>query len=167
MKVLKSHRDSYFLQWQKEDYIIYGGNSSRARFDYVSIESMQRGDGTPTTDENYNLLKTLRESLPKQGMISPLILVATQNKYWAEWVPTSKNFWQIIPYVIQTGNNRYKVAVENGYTHISSVMFGTSVGPRAWNYLREELKRPLSQKINVGKQEGQSLLGKILQETQI
>ena len=100
MKVLKSHRDSYFLQWQKEDYIIYGGPSSRARFDYVSIESMQRGDGTPTTDENYNLLKTLRESLPKQGMISPLILVATQNKYWAEWVPTSKNFWQIIPYVI-------------------------------------------------------------------
>ena len=56
MKVLKSHRDSYFLQWQKEDYIIYGGNSSRARFDYVSIESMQRGDGAPTTDENYNLL---------------------------------------------------------------------------------------------------------------
>ena len=117
--------------------------------------------------ENYNLLKTLRESLPKQGMISPLILVATQNKYWAEWVPTSKNFWQIIPYVIQTGNNRYKVAVENGYTHISSVMFGTSVGPRAWNYLREELKKSPSQRINVGKQEGQSLLGNILQETQI
>ena len=95
------------------------------------------------------------------------VLVATQNKYWAEWVPTSKNFWQIIPYVIQTGNNRYKVAVENGYTHISSVMFGTSVGPRAWNYLREELKKSPSQRINVGKQEGQSLLGNILQETQI
>ena len=167
MKVLKSHRDIHFLHWRKEYYMLSGGPSSGAKFDYVSIESMQRGDGTPTTDENYNLLKTLRESLPKQGMISPLILVATQNKYWAEWVPTSKNFWQIIPYVIQTGNNRYKVAVENGYTHISSVMFGTSVGPRAWNYLREELKKSPSQRINVGKQEGQSLLGNILQETQI
>ena len=167
MKVLKSHRDIHFLQWNKEDFMLDGTPSNRARFDYVSIESMQRGDGTPTTDENYNLLKTLRESLPKQGMISPLILVATQNKYWAEWVPTSKNFWQIIPYVIQTGNNRYKVAVENGYTHISSVMFGTSVGPRAWNYLREELKKSPSQRINVVKQEGQSLLGNILQETQI
>ena len=46
-------------------------------------------------------------------------------------------------------------------------MFGTSVGPRAWNYLREELKKSPSQRINVGKQEGQSLLGNILQETQI
>ena len=95
-------------------------------------------------------------------MISPLILVTTQHKYWAEWVPTSKNFWQSIPYVIQTGNNRYKVAVENGYTHISSIMFGPSVDPRAWNYLREELKKPPSHRIEVGNTEGQSILANLL-----
>ena len=132
----------------------FGAPSKVARFEYVSIKSMQRGDGTV---HNADLLKALRESMPRDGMISPLILVVTHHKYWAEWVPTSKNFWVSIPYVIQTGNNRYKVAVENGYTHISSVIFGAHVDPQAWNYLREELKKPLSQKVNVGKHEGSYL----------
>ena len=162
MKVLKSHRDIHFLQWNNDDFMLDGTPSNRARFDYVSIKSMQRGDGTV---HNADLLKALRESMPRDGMISPLILLVTHHKYWAEWVPTSKNFWISIPYVIQTGNNRYKVAVENGYTHISSVIFGAQVDPRAWNYLREELKRPLGQKINVGKHEG-SFLGNILGITQ-
>ena len=163
MKVLKSHRDNYFHQWNVEDWAD-GQGVSHTRFDYISVKSMQRGDGTV---HNADLLEALRESMPRDGMISPLILLVTHQKYWAQFVPPSKNFWKSIPYVIQTGNNRYKVAVENGYTHISSVMFGTSVGPRAWNYLREELKKSPRQRINVGKQEGQSLLGNILQETQI
>ena len=45
MKVLKSHRDSYFLKWNTEDYI-KGNISQVATFDYVSIKLMQRGDVT-------------------------------------------------------------------------------------------------------------------------
>ena len=165
MKVLKSHRDERILPWIKDDFMRYGAPSPVAKFEYVSIKSMQRGDGIQESEAYFEHLGALRESISKQGMISPIILVAIHHKYWAEFVPnTSKNFWIHIPYVIQTGNNRYRIALENGYTHISSIVFGTRVDPRAWNYLREELKKPLSQHITVGKQFEQSMLGNILLE---
>ena len=147
MKILKSNRDSYFDQCNVEDWAD-GQGVSHTRFDYISVKNMQRGDGTV---HNADLLEALRESMPRDGMISPLILLVTHHKYWAQFVPPSKNFWKSIPYVIQTGNNRYKVAVENGYTHISSVMLGATVDPRVWDYLRDELKKPLEVKIRVDK----------------
>ena len=155
MKILKSHRDSYFDQWNVEDWAD-GQGVSHTRFDYISVKNMQRGDGTV---HNTDLLEALRESMPRDGMISPLILLVTHHKYWAQFVPPSKNFWKSIPYVIQTGNNRYKVAVENGYTHISSIMFGVNVESRVWNYLREELKKPLGQKIRVDKDYFRNVIG--------
>ena len=69
------------------------------------------------------------------------------------------SFWQSIPFVIQTGNNRYRVAVENGYTHISSICLGASINPRVWNYLQAELKRPLEETIKVSKQDIKDRLG--------
>ena len=158
MKVLKSHRDAHFLKWNKEDVIRFGYLSPVARFEYVSIKSMQRGDVTQESEawlkknkeQNFNLIEVLRESIPKHGMISPIILVSTQNKHWAEFV--GKNFWSHIPMVIQTGNNRYRVAVEEGYTHISSIIFGSTVDPRVFNYMQTELKKPLGEVINVDKQ---------------
>ena len=50
MKVLKSHRDPYFLRWNQEDWAIWGRPSSLATFDYVSIEIMQRGDVTQESE---------------------------------------------------------------------------------------------------------------------
>ena len=156
MKVLKSHRDNYFHQWNVEDWID-GQGVSPTRFDYVSVDKMQRGDTTIQSQEwltehrrqNARLLNLLRESIPKDGMFSPLILVVTNNKHWK---PHLHHLWLSIPFVILTGNNRYQVARENGYTHISSIMLGASINFRVFNYLQSELKRPLSQKIKVSKE---------------
>ena len=156
MKVLKSHRDNYFHQWNMEDWID-GQGVSPTRFDYVSVDKMQRGDATIQSQDwrvehrrqNARLLNLLRESIPRDGMISPLILVVTNNKHWK---PHLHHLWLSIPFVILTGNNRYQVARENGYTHISSIMLGASINFRVFNYLQSELKRPLSQKIKVSKE---------------
>ena len=158
MKVLKSHRDEHFLKWNRADIIHFGYLSPVARFEYVSIKSMQRGDVTQESEawlkknvkQNFSLLNLLRESIPRDGMISPLILVSTRNKHWEEFV--GKNFWATIPFVIQTGNNRYRVAVEEGYTHISSIIFGASINPVVWNYLQLELKRPQNEIVMVDKE---------------
>ena len=77
--------------------------------------------------QNARLLNLLRESMPRDGMFSPLILVVTKHKHWK---PHLHHFWLSIPFVIYTGNNRYQVARENGYTHISSIMLGASVNFR-------------------------------------
>ena len=155
MKVLKSHRDNYFHQWNMEDWID-GQGVSPTRFDYVSVDKMQRGDTTIQSQDwltehrrqNARLLNLLRESIPRDGMISPLILVVTNNKHWK---PHLHHLWLSIPFVILTGNNRYQVARENGYTHISSIMLGANVDPLLWNYLEDELKKPLKEKIRVDK----------------
>ena len=156
MKVLKSHRDNYFHQWNLEDWID-GQGVSPTRFDYVSVDKMQRGDATIQSQDwrvehrrqNARLLNLLRESIPRDGMISPLILVVTNNKHWK---PHLHHLWLSIPFVILTGNNRYQVARENGYTHISSIMLGASVNFRVFNYLQSELKVPLGQEIEVSKE---------------
>ena len=158
MKVLKSHRDSYFDQWNMEDWVDGQGVSTHTRFDYVSVDKMQRGDATIQSQDwrvehrrqNARLLNLLRESIPRDGMISPLILVSTKNKHWAKFVGI--NFWATIPFVIQTGNNRYRIALENGYTHISSIIFGSSIDPVIWNYLQLELKRPKNEIVMVDKE---------------
>ena len=158
MKILKSHRDEHFLQWNRNDFTRLGHLSSIARFEYVPIKSMQRGDVTQESEawlkknvkQNFSLLNFLRESIPRDGMISPLILVSTRNKHWEEFV--GKNFWATIPFVIQTGNNRYRIALENGYTHISSIIFGSSINPVIWNYLQLELKRPQNEIVMVDKE---------------
>ena len=155
-KILHSHRDKYFHQWNVEDWID-GQGVSPTRFDYVSVDKMQRGDATIQSQDwrvehrrqNARLLNLLRESIPKDGMFSPLILVVTNNKHWK---PHLHHLWLSIPFVILTGNNRYQVARENGYTHISSIMLGASINFRVFNYLQSELKRPLSQKIKVSKE---------------
>ena len=147
MKVLKSHRDSYFHQWNMEDWID-GQGVSHTRFDYVSVDKIQRGD-VMVQSQDAHLLKKLRESMPRDGMFSPLILVVTKHKHWK---PHLHRFWLSIPFIIYTGNNRYQVARENGYTHISSIMLGTSVNFRVFNYLQSELKVPLGQEIEVSKE---------------
>ena len=157
MKVLKSHRDEHFLQWNRDDYGRMGHLSHNAKFDYVPIKSMQRGDVTQeskawlkkTHPQNFNLLEVLRTTIPRDGMSSPLILVSTDNPYWAEFI--GKDFWSHIPYVIQTGNNRFRVAVENDYTHISSIILGSSVPPPVFNFLQTELKKTLGSTLNVKK----------------
>ena len=50
MKVLKSHRDEHFLRWNRDDFIRFGYLSPVARFEYVSIKSMQRGDVTQESE---------------------------------------------------------------------------------------------------------------------
>ena len=177
MKILKSHRDPYFLRWNYEDLMEWERLSNISRFNYVSVDEMQRGDVTQASEQwlkknaaqNFDLLGTLRESIPRDGMISPIILVSTKHSYWAPFVEGSvasashdsfgNSFWQSIPFVIQTGNNRYKEAVENGYTHISSICLGASISPRVWNYLQAELKRPLEETIKVSKQDIKDRLG--------
>ena len=156
MKVLKSHRDSYFQKWNMEEWLD-GQGVSQTRFDYISVDKMQRGDATIQSQDwlvehrkqNARLLNLLRESIPKDGMFSPLILIVTNHKHWK---PHFHHFWLNIPFVIQTGNNRYQVARENGYTHISSIMLGTSINFRVFNYLQSELKVPLGQEIEVSKE---------------
>ena len=158
MKVLKSHRDLEFSKWNDYDFGRLGHLSTIARFEYVSIKNMQRGDTTRDSQlwlkknakQNTELLNSLRKSIPKDGMISPLILVSTSHPHWKNYV--GKTFWSHIPYVIQTGNNRYKVEVENGYTHLSSVILAASVVPEVFNYLQKELKKPLNETIRVDKE---------------
>lgn len=159
MKILKSHRDHYFLRWNEDDLVQWGQLSNTSSFDYVAVDQMQRGDVTQESEkwlkknaaQNFDLLGALRISIPRDGMISPIILVSTKHSYWVPFV--GKNFWESIPFVIQTGNNRYRVAVENGYTHISSICLGTSISPRVWNFMQKELKKPLRETIKVTKED--------------
>jgi len=158
MKILKSHRDHYFLRWNEDDLVQWGRLSNTSFFDYVSVDQMQRGDVTQESEkwlkknatQNFDLLGALRVSIPRDGMISPIILVSTKHSYWAPFI--GKNFWESIPFVIQTGNNRYRVAVENGYTHISSICLGATISPRVWNFMQKELKKPLEKTIKVSKE---------------
>ena len=167
MKVLKSLRDSYFLKWNTEDYI-KGNLSHVATFDYVSIKLMQRGDVTQESKQwlkknaaqNFDLLEALRVSIPRNGMISPIILVSTKHSYWAPFV--GKTFWRHVPFIIQSGNNRYRIAKENGYTHISSICLGASIDPRGWNYLQAELKKPAYLQIQVDKEYFRKYTGELL-----
>ena len=87
-----------------------GQGVSQTRFDYVSVDKKQRGD-VMVQSQDAHLLKKLRESMPRDGMFSPLILVVTKHKHWK---PHLHRFWLSIPFVIYTGNNRYQVARENG-----------------------------------------------------
>ena len=158
MKILKSHRDHYFLRWNEDDLVQWGRLSNTSFFDYVSVDQMQRGDVTPASEkwlkknaaQNFDLLEALRVSIPRDGMISPIILVGTKHSYWDRFI--GKIFWESIPFVIQTGNNRYRVAVENGYTHISSICLGATISPRVWNFMQKELKKPLEKTIKVSKE---------------
>ena len=158
MKILKSHRDHYFLRWNEDDLVQWGRLSNTSFFDYVSVDQMQRGDVTQESEkwlkknatQNFDLLGALRVSIPRDGMISPIILVGTKHSYWDRFI--GKNFWESIPFVIQTGNNRYRVAVENGYTHISSICLGATISPRVWNFMQKELKKPLEKTIKVSKE---------------
>jgi len=155
VKVLKSHRDKYFLPWKEEAWVRQR-ESAIASFDYVSVKSMQRGDTTPESqkwlsrnqEQNKNLRKHIAKSISEEGMISPLILVSVNHKHWAK---LEGFFWKSIPFVIQTGNNRYQYALENGYTHISSIMLGIKVNPPTWNTLQYELKRPVNENIRLDK----------------
>ena len=49
-------------------------------------------------------------------------------------------------------DSRYRIALENGYTHISSIIFGSSIDPVIWNYLQLELKRPPNEIVMVDKE---------------
>ena len=97
MKILKSHRDPYFLRWNYEDLMEWERLSNISRFNYVSVDEMQRGDVTQASEQwlkknaaqNFDLLGTLRESIPRDGMISPIILVSTKHSYWAPFVEGS------------------------------------------------------------------------------
>ena len=154
-KILHSQRDKYFLPWQ-EDAWINQRDAVIATFEYVSVKSMQRGDITPESKEwlsknqeqNKNLREKIAKSIPRDGMISPLILVSVNHRHWKK---VDNYFWKSIPFVIHTGNNRFQYAIENGYTHISSILLGIRVDPRTWNYLQDELKRPISAALNLDK----------------
>ena len=161
MKILKSYRDGYFQKWNEEDWVHGREERPHTRFGYIPVEQMQRGDATIQSQtwrtehhiENARLIKLLRESMPKEGMFSPLILVVTKHPHWRSHREQGHNrLWASIPFTIYTGNNRYQVAKENGYTHISSIMLGVSINYRVFNYLQAELKRPLSDKIEVSRE---------------
>ena len=164
MNVLRSHRDKYFLPWKEEAWIEQRG-AALASFGYVSVKSMQRGDTTPLSKEwlrnnkeqNKKLRENLDKSMPRDGMRSPLILVSVHHKHWETVWHT--HFWKSIPFIIQTGNNRYGWAIENGYTHISSIMLGVRVDPRTWNYLQDELKKPNDENLRVSKDKVFSNIG--------
>ena len=168
MKVLKSHRDHYFIRWNMDDWAHEENLSKLTRFDYVPIELMQRGDITPESqawlyqnkEQNRKLQEQLNVTITKDGMTSPLILVSTRNPHWKSYV--GKNFWLSIPYVIQTGNNRYQYALSNEYTHISSIILGVTVAPPVWNYLQLELKRPRGENIRVEKEYMRNYIGERL-----
>ena len=154
-KILHSQRDKYFLPWQ-EDAWINQRDAVIATFEYVSVKSMQRGDITPESKEwlsknqeqNKNLREKIAKSIPKNGMISPLILVSVKHRHWKK---VDNYFWKSIPFVIHTGNNRFQYAIENGYTHISSILLGVNVHPTTWNYLQRELKRSVDENIRIDK----------------
>ena len=154
-KILHSQRDKYFLPWQ-EDAWINQRDAVIATFEYVSVKSMQRGDITPESKEwlsknqeqNKNLREKIAKSIPRDGMISPLILVSVNHRHWKK---VDNYFWKSIPFVIHTGNNRFQYAIENGYTHISSILLGIRVDPRTWNYLQDELKKPNDKNLRVSK----------------
>ena len=154
-KILHSHRDKYFLPWQ-EDAWINQRDAVIATFEYVSVKSMQRGDITPESKEwlsknqeqNKNLREKIAKSIPRDGMISPLILVSVNHRHWKK---VDNYFWKSIPFVIHTGNNRFQYAIENGYTHISSILLGVNVHPTTWNYLQRELKRSVDENIRIDK----------------
>ena len=57
---------------------------------------------------------------------------------------------------------RYKVALENNYTHISSIILGEKIAPKVWEYLQPELKKPLNEKLFVDKDTMRTCLGEVI-----
>ena len=156
MKVLTSHRDEIFKKWVVDFVVEMGKKPTQFYFDYIDIRLMQRGDTTPESqawlkknkNQNDEVKEFVNQSIPKDGMISPLILITI--KHW-HWDVVRECFWNTIPFVIHTGNNRYQYALANNYTHIGSIVIGPHVDPRVWNYLQIELRKPLNKKLKLNK----------------
>ena len=160
MKILKSGRDPYFQQWNLDQFVRTGQHLSGAYFDYVSLRKIQRGDIDMNIKESVELLKKLNESIPRDGMSSPIIMMTVQHPIWKKFL--GKWLWESIPFVVHTGNTRYQYALANDYTHISSIVLGSTIKSDVWKYLASELKKPISEEIYIEKEYIRNVLGDVI-----
>lgn len=75
-------------------------------------------ENTPKEDKKA-MDAVLSKTIPEEGMLWPILVRPTQDAMWKPHVKKMKN--PLAKYVVWYGNNRYRYAVRNGFTHIAAV----------------------------------------------
>jgi len=143
-RIMKSqYSDDY---WQKrageKKIVLVGKNAERVLNLGYKVEEMNLNDIT-TIDDNTPIEDKkamnamLSKEIPERGMLWPILLRPTQDKMWDPHRHRMKN--PLAKYIVWYGNNRYRYAVRNHFTHIHAVPLYEQSG-----IAREELCRLMS-----------------------
>ena len=75
-------------------------------------------DNTPLEDKKA-MDAMLSKEIPEKGMLWPILIRPQEDHMWDAYRHRMKN--PLAKYIVWYGNNRYRYAVRNGFTHISAV----------------------------------------------
>src|SRR6056300_1653964 len=90
-------------------------------------------ENTPPEDKKA-MDAVLSSSIPKEGMLWPILVRPAQDAMWKPYLKYRKNPYA--KYIVWYGNNRWRYAVRNGFTHIHAIPLYEQSG-----IAREELCR--------------------------
>lgn len=110
-------------------------------------------DNTPPEDKKAMSLM-LEKRISDEGMLHPLLIKEKTNSMWNH---LKHKISEHAEYVIWYGNNRYRYALEHGYTHIDCIIVPTG----AKDSLCEQMQIPTSTNRvneNIWLEEGKKLL---------
>ena len=110
-------------------------------------------DNTPPEDKKAMSLM-LEKRISDEGMLHPLLIKEKTNPMWNH---LKHKISEHAKYVIWYGNNRYRYALEHGYTHIDCIIVPTG----AKDSLCEQMQIPTSTNRvneNIWLEEGKNLL---------
>ena len=73
-------------------------------------------------DEKIAMMALLEKRIPEEGMLHPLLIKEKTDPMWNH---LKHKISEHAEYVIWYGNNRYRYALEHGYTHIDCIIVPT------------------------------------------
>ena len=84
----------------------------------ISLEDITTVDVNTPKEDKKAMDAVLSKTIPKEGMLWPILIRPTQDSMWGPYRKYMEN--PLAKYIIWYGNNRYRYAVRNGFTHISA-----------------------------------------------
>ena len=125
-RIMKSqYSDDYWeSRLGEKKIVLVGKNAERVMNLGYKVEELPLNDIT-TIDDNTPIEDKkamdamLSKEIPGKGMLWPILLRPTQDKMWDAHRHKMKN--PLAKYIVWYGNNRYRYAVRNGFTHIHAI----------------------------------------------
>jgi len=125
-RIMKSqYSDDYWQKRAGEKKIVLVAKKANQVIDLgYKVEEMNLNDITTIDDNTPKEDKKamdamLSKEIPERGMLWPILLRPTQDHIWDAHRHKMKN--PLAKYIVWYGNNRYRYAVRNHFTHIHAV----------------------------------------------